>query len=455
MNESHKGKKTFPHTFIVLFALVVFACILTYLIPAGQFERIFDETVNQTLVVPGSYTRVAQQPVAPWLLFHKFYEALSLPKTASLMWLIFITGGAFEIIIKTGCFVKICSCFAVYFHRRELWIIPVFVAIFSIFGFTMGMTTASVAFVPLGIAVATSLGMDRLTGIAMISLGVNAGFTAGIFNPFSVGTAQMIAELPLFSGSWLRWLTLPVLIFVTSAYIMFHAKRQRVMVSEPAKSLEKFHTISLAEKRSLFVFILGFLILTLGISLWKWDTSNIIVSFILIGVGVGLAFGMSFNDICETFLAGCRKMMKGVIVIGIAATIRLILSDGNILDTVTFELTELVYHFPPTMQLIWIFLLNALINFLVTSGSAKAALVMPIITPMSDFLGLSRQSAVYAFQLGDGLTNLASPISTTLNGVMAVSDITYGMWIKFYAPLVGLYLLVGTILTLLAAIVGY
>ncbi len=455
MKRNTQQKIKLPHTFITLFLLVILASIMTYVIPAGQFERVYDQSINQTLVVPGSYMPLEQQPVAPWLIFHKFYEALCLPRTASLLWLVLITGGAFEIIIKTNCLTQLCTRALVRFHGRELLIIPIFISLFSIFGFTMGVTTASVAFVPLGITAAAVLGLDRISGAAMVALGVNVGFTAGIFNPFSVGIAQGIAELPLFSGSWLRWLTLPVLIAVTSAYIMCYAKKHRSNTVEMAIKPNTIRALNRPEKRSLLAFASGFLVLTLGISLWKWDTDGIIVTFIIIGIMTGLCSGMSSTEICETFLTGCRKMMKGVIVIGIAATMRLILADGNILDTITCKLTEIVYFLPAPLQLLGVFLSMALLNLLVTSGSSKAVLVMPILTPMSDFLGLSRQSMVYAFQMGDGLTNLASPVSTTLNGVMAVSEITYGKWIKFYAPLVGIYLITGTLLTVFSSVVGY
>ena len=445
-------QKKFPHTFILLFGLVFIACLLTYLIPAGRYERIFDDTVNQTLVVPGSYQVVAQQAVAPWLILHKFYEAVCLPSTASLMWLILITGGAFEVIMQTGCLFKLCSLVLARMKGRELWIIPIFISLFSVFGFTMGMATASVVFVPLGLAAASTLGLDKLSGVAIVALGVNAGFTAGIFNPFSVGIAHNIAELPLFSGSWLRWVTLPILLAVTSGYIMFYAKRHRTAA---LNSNDASTVMTRREKISILVFVMGFLILTGGISLWNWETDDIVVMFLIIGSVVGLASGLSPNRICENFLAGCRKMMKGILVIGIAATMRLILNDGNILDTITNSLTNLVYTLPAPIQLLGIFFSVSVFNLLVTSGSTKAVLVMPILTPMADFLGLSRQATVYAFQLGDGLTNLASPISTTLNGVMAVSEITYGQWIRFYAPLVGLYMIVGTLLTLFASIIGY
>lgn len=449
----NESKRKQLHVYVILFMLVLLSCLLTYIIPSGQFQRVFDEAAKQTLVVPGSYARMEQQPIAPWLIFHKFYEALCLPKTASLVWMILITGGAFEIVLQTGCMIHLCQRVLRRFAGRELWVIPVFVGLFSIFGFTMGMTTVSVAFVPLGIAAAGALGLDRLTGAAMVALGVNAGFTAGIFNPFSVGIAQSIAELPLFSGVWLRWLSLPIVAGVTSLYIMRYAAKHRIPVNAGVQGNTPPMTVR--ETLVLSEFVCFFLLLTLGISRFTWGTADILVTFMVMGLVIGLSSGSGLYQTCENFLAGCRKMMKGVLVIGIAAAMRLILEQGNILDTITFEMTELIYLLPPSIQLLGIYLFTAILNFLVTSSSAKAALVMPILTPMADLLGLTRQSTVFAFQMGDGLTNLSSPVSTTLNGIMAVSEITYDQWIRFYAPLVGLCLLTGGGLTLIAAMTGY
>ena len=445
-------KKKIPHTFIILFALVLVSSLLTYIIPSGEFERVFDESTGETLVVKGSYERTESQPVAPYQILHKFFEALSNSKNASLMFFILLIGGAFEIILRTGCISALCESVLSHMRGKELWIIPVFVSLFSVFGFTMGLTTASIVFVPIGITIAGTLGIPKMCGMAMVALGTNAGFTAGIFNPFNVGIAQTIAEVSLYSGAGYRWIVLLVLNIVTSLYLVRYAKKHREPVFENEK---KVVSISIRQKIVLGEFILTFFVLTAGISLHGWTMKDIVVVFLIAGIIMGLSVGFKPDQICEIITEGCRKMIKGVLVIGIASTIRLILTEGNILDTITYELIGLVAYMPGEIQILGMFLLNASINFLITSGSAKATLVMPIFTPMADFLGLTRQSAVFAFQMGDGLTNLASPISTTLNGVLAVSDETYDKWIKFYIPLVGIYMIVGSILVILAKITGY
>lgn len=445
-------KKINLHTYVILFSLVLIACLLTYIIPAGQFERAFDETTKQTLVLSGSYQKVENIPIAPYLILHKFYEAISSAKTASLIFFIFLIGGAFEVILKTESLSVLCKGLLFHMKSRELWIIPIFVCLFSIFGFTMGLTTASVVFVPIGIAAAIELGIPKMCGMAMVALGTNAGFTSGIFNPFSVGTAQMIAEIPLYSGAGLRWVTLLVLNLVTSLYLMYYASKHRV----PQQNATKYKiAMTLRQKLAVTEFVSAFALLTLGIARFSWGTSNIVVMFLITGIVMGISSGLKLSYICEIFTDGCKKMMKGVLIIGIAATIRMVLVDGNILDTITHTMAQSINHLPLQIQLLGMFLLNAIINFLITSGSAKAALIMPLLTPMSDTLGISRQSTVFAFQLGDGLTNLASPISTTLNGVLAVAEEPYEKWIRFYIPLVGIYILTGGLLILLASLIGY
>jgi uncharacterized ion transporter superfamily protein YfcC len=408
----------------------------------------------------------------------KFFEAITSQSTAKLVFFILFIGGAFEIIIQTGSIVRVFERTLVLFRKKRILIIPLFITLFSVLGFTMGLSTASVIFVPIGILAARMLGFDLLTGTAMVALGTNAGFAAGIYNPFSVGIAQTIAEVPLYSGAWIRWLLLVFLISVTSIYIVCYAKRydslaasdQFVIQYEKTDDMVLGFThqkdtgieiemgykpITIRQKLVLLLFIASFVIVTYGISAWKWEIQEIGVLFLITGIVCGFAYGFEVNRICDIFLDGCKKMLKGVFVIGLAATLRLVLSDGNILDTIAYNLTGFARYFPNWAKLMGMFYGNAALDLMITSGSAHASIAMPIMLPMSDFLGLSRQSAVFAFQLGDGLVNLTSPISTTLTGILAVSGISYGKWIRFFLPLVGIYMVIGSIFILLAGGVGY
>lgn len=455
-----KSKKISLHVFVLLFILVLAASLMTYVIPGGEFERVKNEATGETIVIADSYKEVDSQPVEPWTLPHKFYEALSASKTAGLIFFIFIIGGSFEVVMHTGSLTALCERLLYCFRNKRRWIIPIFVSLFSVFGFTMGLSTASVIFVPIGIAAAAMLGFDRLTGVAMVALGTNAGFAAGIFNPFSVGVAQTLAEVPLYSGAWIRVLLLIVLVPATSLYLMRFADKRGQLDPEAQEntitpSSCKAEPLTSRQKLVLIEFVILFSILIIGVSALHFKTADIAVTFLIMGFLVGLTAGFGLNQTCETFIAGCRKMVKGSLVIGLAATMRQVLADGMILDTITRSLTGLVYYFPKWAQLTGMYLSNAGIDLVITSGSAHAAVVMPIMTPMADFLGLTRQSAVLAFQLGDGLVNLTSPISTTLTGILAVSELSYDKWIRFFLPLVGIYLVIGACFMILAGAVGY
>ncbi len=460
----NRSMQKFPHVFLILLLLVLLGSILTYLIPSGAFERAVDPVTGQNLVVPGSYHHVEKTPVGPWLIPAKFYETLISANVARLIFFIFIIGGSFEIVMESGCVSALCGKTISIFKNKGILIIPVFITLFSIFGFAMGLSTASIIFVPIGIAIARALGMDSMIGMAMVMIGTNVGFTAGIFNPFSVGIAQSIAELPLFSGAWIRWLLLAVLLVSTSIYLVFYARKMginEVVLSdrqelwEAAQKATGKETLTLRQTLVLIDFILMLCAVTYGVSKLGWDVSQIAIAFLIMGVLAGILSGIGMNKTCDTFVAGCRKMMKGALIIGIAATLRTVLFEGNILDTIANALIGVVYHFPSWAQLLGMFYANAAIDPIITSGSAHAAVVMPVMVPMADALSISRQSAVLAFQLGDGIVNLISPISTTLTSCLAVSGLSYCKWLKLYLPLVGLHMIIGTIFIIFAAAIGY
>ena len=449
------NKKTVqpPHVFLILGGLLLLASALTWLVPAGSYERVFNEATGQTVVVPGSFTYTGAAPVAFWRLPRLLLEAVSTGFAPRLIFFVLFLSGAFEVILESGAITALCAWVVRRSRHRRAWIVPAFVAVFSVFGFTMGLSTASIIFLPLGISAARSLGYDAKTGMAMVMLGTNAGFAAGIYNPFSVGIAQTIAELPLYSGAWLRWLLLAALVAATSAYIL-----RRAGGAEPSGEREQAtEQLPLTPRRILvLVLLFGALVLTVcGVSARGWGMEEIAAVFLVLGVLCGISAGFGANQICVLLTDGCKKMTSGALTIGLAAALRLVLTEGGIQDSVVYGLLQLVEHLPAWSQLLGMFYANALLDLLVTSGSGHAAVAMPLMVPLADALCLSRQSAVLAFQLGDGLVNLVSPISNTLVSCLALSGLSYPKWLRYFLPLVGIYLVIGTAFMLLAGAAGY
>lgn len=351
------------------------------------------------------------------------------------------------------------------FQGRELFVIPAFLILFSIFGTTMGMSTEVMIFVPIGIALATSLGLDKVTGTAMIAMGAASGFTAGILNPFNVGVAQDIAEIPMFSGMGYRLVILVILLVINTVYITWYAKRVK---ADPTKSIiydepddnefvfdDKDEAMTLTHGLTLAVIVIGFAALIYGLSKLDWYFEEMSAIFITMGVVCGIINRYSPNKIASTFGAGAKGIVVGALIVGIARGVEMALSDALILDTIVHAIASLVNTLPQSLKAVGMFLAQSLVNCVITSGTGQAAVTMPLMVPVADLIGITRQTAVLAFQLGDGFSNSVLPTSSALMGYLVVSKIPYAKWLKFMMPLFLIWTLAGCFFMLGAIAIGY
>ena len=461
--EKQKKKWKTPHTFVILVAIIIIAAIATYLIPAGEFTRFKDAATGKTLVEAGSYHRIASNPLNPLLIPSAIYTGIV--KSASTITFMLIIGGAFEVITSTGALTALCKKLSKTFSKHKYAVIPVFLTLFSIFGFTMGMSSEVMIFVPIGITLALFLGLDKVTGTAMIALGAAVGFTAGILNPFNVGVAQDIAELPLFSGMAYRIVILVILIAATSAYIIIYAKK---VAANPEKSViygiqedteytfeDVSDSISKSQIEVLVIMAAGFGILIYGLSKKGWYFEEMSGLFIFMGIACGLVSGYGPSRIAKEFGNGAKGIVVGCLIIGIARTVEVILNDAKILDTIVYGIVNIVNVMPGSIKAVGMFICQSLINCVIVSGTGQAAVTMPLMVPVSDLVGISRQTAVLAFQLGDGFSNSVLPMSSSLMGYLAVSKIPYSKWLKFMMPLFLIWTALGCLFMLGALIIGY
>lgn len=461
--EKQKKKWKTPHTFVILVAIIIIAAIATYLIPAGEFTRFKDAATGKTLVEAGSYHRIASNPLNPLLIPSAIYTGIV--KSASTITFMLIIGGAFEVITSTGALTALCKKLSKTFSKHKYAVIPVFLTLFSIFGFTMGMSSEVMIFVPIGITLALFIGLDKVTGTAMIALGAAVGFTAGILNPFNVGVAQDIAELPLFSGMAYRIVILVILLAATSAYIIIYAKK---VAANPEKSViygiqedteytfeDVSDSISKSQIAVLVIMAAGFGILIYGLSKKGWYFEEMSGLFIFMGIACGLVSGYGPSRIAKEFGNGAKGIVVGCLIIGIARTVEVILSDAKILDTIVYGIVNIVNVMPGSIKAVGMFICQSLINCVIVSGTGQAAVTMPLMVPVSDLVGISRQTAVLAFQLGDGFSNSVLPMSSSLMGYLAVSKIPYSKWLKFMMPLFLIWTALGCLFMLGALIIGY
>lgn len=459
-----KKKLAFPHTYVIIVVLIALAILLTWIVPAGKFPRVKNEASGQMVIVADQFKYVERNPVN--FLKIPLFIVQGLIKSASIVFLVLIVGGAFNIIIETGMFQAFTGRLTKHVSRRQSLIIPAFTAIFALACMTMGVNTF-IGFAPLAVIVARSLGYDAIVGVAMVALGGAIGFSTGTFNPFTTGVAQSLAGLPLFSGLWFRVVCFVAFLIVTNIYIILYAKKIKAhpelsavyeMELENKAQEEKEGTHTAIEKRHYVVLITVvacFALLIYGSTYWKWKLAESGALFIWMGSLAGLAYGFTPNKIAKDFIAGSKKLIFGALIIGIARAIALVLDAGNILDTTVLFLGNLLIHLPSFLQAAGMFLMQLVINGLITSGSGQAAVTMPIMLPVADMIGMTRQTAVLAFNFGDGLSNYILPTSSALMGFLAIANIPYEKWMKFMWKLFLIWTVTGSVLVIIANSVNY
>ncbi|MTI68254.1 MAG: putative basic amino acid antiporter YfcC [Firmicutes bacterium] len=466
MVESKKKKKfNIPHTYVILFSVILIMSLLTYIIPAGEFTRLEDPKTGKTVVDPASFHSVEQNPTGVFDLFQSIPKGMK--DAASIVFFIFIVGGSFQIITATGAVEAGISRVALTLKGKEKLMIPVFLVLFSIAGGTFGMAEEAIVFVPIGIALARALGYDAITGTAMITLGAACGFTSGFMNPFTVGVAQKVSELPLFSGIEIRLVILVVMLIVTIIYVMRYADKVR---KDPSKSIvkdleekEKDKIIDLSNvpdltKRHILVLLAiigGFILIIWGVFTKGWYITEIGSAFLAMGIIGGFLGGLGPSKVGEEFVKGAKSIVFGALVVGVARGILIVMQDGMILDSIINGLASAIETLPKTISVLGMYVVQVVINFFIPSGSGQAATTMPIMTPLADLIGVTRQTAVMAYQFGDGFTNSIIPTSAALMGVLSVAKINYEKWVKFLWPLMLIWLGVGAIFLVFANVINY
>ena len=459
-----KKKFVFPNTYVIIILMMIVAVLLTWIIPSGEFERVKDEVSKQSIIIPGTFKYIENNPISLFKI--PVYIMKGLAKASDIVFLVIIVGGAFNIIIETGMFQSFAGRLTKIFSNKEVLIIPAFSTIFALACTTMGVNTF-IGFAPIAVIIARSIGYDAIVGVSMVALGGAIGFSTGTFNPFTTGVAQSLAGLPIFSGLGYRFVCLVVFLIVTNIYIIWYAKKIK---ANPESSVvyemeQENKKIEVSEKQHdkiegrhylvLLIVIACFVLLVYGSQNWKWKLQENAAMFIWMGVLSGFAYGFGPSKIAEEFTKGAKKLVYGALMIGMANGISLILTDGKILDTTVQYLGGLLVTLPSYLQAAGMFLMQLLINGLITSGSGQAAATMPIMLPVVDIIGMTKQTAVLAFNFGDGLSNYILPTSSALMGFIAMVGISYSNWMKFMWKLFLIWIVVGAILVIVANSINY
>ncbi len=522
-----KKKRQIPHTYVIVFFIIVFCAILTWVLPGGEFDR---ETVTlpdgttQNVIIKDSFHTTDNVPQTSEI-FSAFFKGFV--KQSDIIIFILMIGGAFWIMndskaIDVGIFsflkktkrIEHIKLFR--FLGIDNIIFTLIMLMFSVFGAVFGMSEETIAFVIIFVPLAISMGYDSIVGVNLCFVAATLGFAGALLNPFTIGIAQGIAGIPLFTGIEYRFVLWIILNIVGIVYLIRYAKKvkknpksslvyeddnknwrnkslidpEHVQYYTPKSAWVIFGLVSVALiilsfyyfettlsignsaakmpiipiltglfilsspfllKKSVHFFILNILIFTIlfliiGVMGYGWYVMEIATLFFVMGLIAGIANNKSPNNITKLFLEGAKDIASAALIVGLAGGIIIVLQEGKVIDTILYSISQSMKTMGKVGSIGVMYVIQSLINILIPSGSAKAAITMPIMAPFSDLIGISRQATIVAFQLGDGFTNMITPTSGVLIGVLGVAKIPYEKWVKWITPFMIILVILGFLL---------
>ncbi len=434
-----------PHTWVLLALLALVAALTTHLVPAGEYTRVEHE--GRTVVDPASYRPIEARPATLSDLALAFPRGLE--ATARIVFYILLIGGAFAVVAATGAIdagvgLAVAAC-----RRREGLVVPFLMLVFALGGGTFGMAEETLPFLPALVLLARRLGYDDLTGGAIALVGAGAGFAGAFLNPFTVGVAQGIAGLPLFSGLGFRLIVWTVMTALAIGFVARHARRVRTAPDADGPAPE---THAGTKRQYVVLALLGssIVLLVVGALRFEWGLLEMGGLFLGVAITAGLAGGLGANRTAEVFVEGAGALAGGARVVGLARATLVLLDGARVTDTILHALAGAVAELPGWATVTGIYAVQVALSYLVPSGSGQAALTMPILAPLGDLVGVTRQTSVLAYQLGDGFSNIFTPTCGYFMAGLALIKVPWIRWVKFLWPLQLLWLGAGLALLLIA-----
>ena len=450
----------FPEALVLIFAMIVVAQVLTYLLPAGEFER------EGRQVLAGTYHAVEAAPL-PW------HAALTkvprgLEAAAEIIFFVFLVGGAIGVIRATGAIDAAIGRAIQTLGSRPILLVGGMTTLFAVGSSTIGMAEEYMPFVPILVAMCIALKMDAVVALGMVYLGAGIGYGAAAINPFTVMIAKDIAGQDPSVGFGLRWALLAVMLVVGIHHLLRYARR---ISDDPEQSLVRDvdyggggHELSAAELTPARLGILGAFAAMIGVFIWGvnvhgWYLVELAALFLGVTIIAALLGRVSPNGAARAFTNGAAELTGTALLIGFARTIEVVLSDARVIDTVIhgiaslLEKTEALGSAAAVISAWGMLAVQSVCNFLIPSGSGQAYVTMPIMAPLADLTGVGRETSVLAYQLGDGLMNLIVPTNALLMGMLLLARIPYQRWLKFVLPaIVKLYLVAMAVLAVAALV---
>lgn len=449
------------NVFVLLLCILAIATLFTYIFPAGEYARI--EADGRTTVDASSFKWIESAPVGMFDMIKAIHTGMV--EAGNIIFFLLIIGGFFGVLRATGTVDVLIATMARKLATREKLLIPVVMLFFAVGGSLMGMAEETLAYLPLIIPLALALGFDTITGTAIVIVGALSGFTTAIMNPFTVGLAQGIAELPMFSGIGLRLILFFIVYIVSVLYIYRHAMKVKKNPSigiygkytkeEAKKLLQSSAKLTARHKFILGAFLINYIVLAFGVIKFQWYMTEIAALFIVLTIVIGIIGKLSADHIVNSFTNGSAALLGGALIIGVSRAILVVLNEGHIVDPMLHQVAESIQHIPAYLSVAGMYSFQTIIHFILASGTGHAMLTMPVMVPLADLLDITRQTAVLSFSFADGIGNMIFPTATTLMAGLAIAGIPWTKWAKWILPLVLIQYLIGLIAVITAHFIGY
>ena len=434
-----------PNTYVIIAVIIALCAVLTWFVPGGQYVKAEDGTL--------SYEAVDAVPQT-WQVLSAVYHGFV--KQAGIIVFILVVGGAFWLLNATGAVEVGIQRFIARIGKRDILVLVALTVLFSLAGAVFGMSEETIPFVGIVVPLVVSMGYDAFMGMLVVYVASNVGFSSAFLNPFTVGIAQGMADLPLFSGMGYRIFCWAFLTLLMVVFVWFYARstRKEAAIASEAAAGNTVPPLTRRQGWILAVLLLTVVALIVGVTCWGWYMPEITGLFLGMGIVCGIIAGFSANKIADELVAGARDILSAALVVGFASGIIVILQDGKVVDSILHGMQEGLDGTGPVASLSAMYGIQALINFIIPSATAKAAITIPIMAPFADMVGVSRQAMVLAFQFGDGFTNMVTPTSGVLVAALAMARIPYADWVKWVWKGVLVLLVLGLLLLLPTALLS-
>ena len=430
-----------PHTLVLLFGMIVVALLLTYVLPAGTFERVENEH-GRLQVVAGSFQQTPDHPPpSPIAVFTAVPRGLV--AAAEIIFFVFIIGGAFAVLRETGAIDALLGTALRRLSHRPMWLLLGGTVLFMAGSSTIGMAEEYLPFIPVLVALALALGYDALTGVAIVTIGYSVGYGVATINPFTVLIAQDVAGLQPASGLGYRLVLTAVFVPIGVHHVWRYASRVKADpsrslvagIAPPAASVgHQATTLTITHRLALVTVGMVLIVLIYGLTQRGWYLIEMSALFLALALLLAIVGRIDADRAATAFGIGAAELAMTALLIGFARAIQVVLDEGAVIDTIVHGLAVPLQSLGPSLAAVGMLVVQTLTNFFIPSGSGQAYVTMPIMAPLADVVGVSRQVAVLAFQFGDGFTNILVPTNPVIIGMLAIAGVPYDRWLRFILP---------------------